>query len=114
MGVKLIYECDLCGKQIEQFPNVAQHPEAAKPAGWSFANRQADSWTGEEKGTHWYCNEQCVRGYLAAHEAALKIAKAKAIGVSRASFQAEMKRAKLVSRNAVDALAGLAGELAEP
>lgn len=108
MSTKLIFECDLCGKTVERFPNMTQNLEAVKPAGWCNAHMRANEWTGEPAGVNWYCGEQCNRGYLAAHEAALSSAKTKAVELCRTEFQAEMKRAKLVSRNAVDALAGIA------
>jgi len=108
MGAKLIYECDLCGKTEESLVGPKNTPDARKPTNWCFEDRKPDPRTGEKPGTNWFCSVACSKSHAVAWQAAFSSAEAKAMGLFVTSFRKELTRAKLVSRNAVDALAGLA------
>ena len=109
MGVTIIHECDLCGTTHEKTGSPTERTiSKCKPDSWLTGSRKADPRTGEKGGTLYFCTSEHKDAYKAAWQVAFDAAEKKAMSLFQSEFEKGLKFAKLKSRNAVDALAGLA------
>jgi hypothetical protein len=109
MSVTITHECDLCGKEHEKIGSPTEVKIGSlKPDGWPTGSRKADPRTGEKGGTLHFCSSEHKDAYNAAWQIAFDAAESKAMALFQSEFAVGLKHAKLKSRNAVDALAGLA------
>jgi len=114
MGLKLIHTCNLCGTENERVnAPTALTINKLKPEGWVVSSQSKDKRTGEESKTLYFCSQEHKDAYNVAWQHSFEKAEGIALTLFAAEFQKAMNMAKLKSRNAVDALAGLADDLEE-